>query len=44
MIEDIRYLIIFAKIAEFGSISKAAKVLGLSSATLSQHLHKLEKI
>ena len=43
MIEDIRYLIIFAKIAEFGSISKAAKALGLSSATLSQHLHKLEK-
>lgn len=43
MIEDIRYLIIFAKIAEIGSISKGAKALGLSSATVSQHLTKLEK-
>ncbi|MCH7313862.1 LysR family transcriptional regulator [Acinetobacter sp. ANC 3882] len=43
MIEDIRYLIIFAKIAEFGSISKGAKALGLSVATVSLHLTKLEK-
>lgn len=43
MIEDIRYLIIFAKIAEFGSISKGAKALGLSTATVSLHLAKLEK-
>ena len=43
MIEDIRYLIIFAKIAEFGSISKGAKALGLSTATVSMHLAKLEK-
>lgn len=43
MIEDIRYLIIFAKIAEIGSISKGAKALGLSTATVSQHLAKLEK-
>ncbi|WPO67485.1 LysR family transcriptional regulator [Acinetobacter haemolyticus] len=43
MIEDIRYLIVFAKIAEIGSISKGAKALGLSSATASQHLTKLEK-
>ncbi|MCH7394703.1 LysR family transcriptional regulator [Acinetobacter dispersus] len=43
MIEDIRYLIIFAKIAEFGSISKGAKALGLSTATVSLHLSKLEK-
>lgn len=43
MIEDIRYLVIFAKIAEIGSISKGAKALGLSNATVSQHLTKLEK-
>ncbi len=43
MIEDIRYLIIFAKIAEFGSISKGAKALGLSTTTVSMHLAKLEK-
>lgn len=43
MIEDIRYLIVFAKIAEIGSISKGAKAIGLSSATASQHLTKLEK-
>ena len=43
MIEDIRYLIIFAKIAELGSISKGAKALGLSTATVSMHLAKLEK-
>lgn len=43
MIEDIRYLIIFAKIAEIGSMSKGAKALGLSSATVSLHLTKLEK-
>lgn len=43
MIEDIRYLIVFAKIAEIGSISKGAKAIGLSTATASQHLTKLEK-
>lgn len=43
MIEDIRYLIIFAKIAEIGSISKGARALGLSNATVSLHLTKLEK-
>lgn len=43
MIEEIRYLIIFAKVAEIGSISKGAKALGLSNATVSQHLAKLEK-
>jgi DNA-binding transcriptional LysR family regulator len=43
MIEDIRYLIVFAKIAEIGSISKGAKAIGLSSTTASQHLTKLEK-
>lgn len=43
MIEDIRYLIVFAKIAEVGSISGGAEVLGLSTATASLHLSKLEK-
>lgn len=43
MIEDIRYLIVFAKIAQIGSISGAAKALGLSTATTSQHLTRLEK-
>lgn len=43
MIEDIRYLIVFAKIAEIGSISGGAEALGLSTATASQHLAKLEK-
>lgn len=43
MIEDVRYLIVFAKVAEIGSVSKGAKALGLSSTTVSQHLTKLEK-
>lgn len=43
MIEDIRHLIVFAKIAEVGSISGGASVLGLTSATASLHLSKLEK-
>jgi DNA-binding transcriptional LysR family regulator len=43
MIEDIRYLIVFAKIAELGSISGGAQALGISTATASQHLSKLEK-
>ncbi|KEY58096.1 LysR family transcriptional regulator [Serratia sp. DD3] len=43
MIEDIRYLIVFAKIAEVGSISGGAEALGISTATASLHLSKLEK-
>lgn len=43
MIEDIRYLIVFAKIAELGSISGGAEALGLTTATASLHLSKLEK-
>ncbi|MFR0687891.1 LysR family transcriptional regulator [Enterobacterales bacterium AE_CKDN230030158-1A_HGKHYDSX7] len=43
MIEDIRYLIVFAKIAETGSISGGAEALDLTSATASLHLSKLEK-
>jgi DNA-binding transcriptional LysR family regulator len=43
MIEDIRYLIVFAKIAEVGSISGGAEALGITTATASLHLSKLEK-
>ncbi|MDP5008987.1 MAG: LysR family transcriptional regulator [Glaciimonas sp.] len=43
MIEDIRYLIVFAKVAEAGSFSRAADALALSTATISMHLTKLEK-
>lgn len=43
MIEDIRYLIVFAKVAEVGSFSRAADALELSTATISMHLAKLEK-
>lgn len=43
MIEDIRYLIVFAKIAEVGSISGGAEALGITTATASQHLSRLEK-
>lgn len=43
MIDDIRYLIVFAKIAQAGSISGGAEALGLTTATASTHLSKLEK-
>ncbi|NMM28240.1 MAG: LysR family transcriptional regulator [Glaciimonas sp.] len=43
MIDDIRYMIVFAKIVELGSISGGAEALGLSTATTSLHLSKLEK-
>ena len=43
MIDDIRYLIVFAKIAETGSVSGGAEALGLSAATASLHLSRLER-
>lgn len=43
MIDDIRYAIVFAKIVATGSISAGAEALGLSTATASAHLGKLEK-
>lgn len=43
MIEDIRYLIAFAKVAETGSFSAGAKALGLSTAAASQYVSRLEK-
>lgn len=42
MIEDIRYLIVFAKVAEAKSLSRAAELLELSPATVSAHLSRLE--
>jgi DNA-binding transcriptional LysR family regulator len=41
-IDDIRYLVVFAKVAESGSFASAARVLGLSTATTSQHVSRLE--
>ncbi|MFL6616773.1 MAG: LysR family transcriptional regulator [Pantoea agglomerans] len=43
MIDDIRYLIVFAKIVEAGTISGGAEALGLTAATASTHLSRLEK-
>lgn len=43
MIEDIRYLIVFAKVVQAGSISGGAEALGISTATASLHLSRLEK-
>jgi DNA-binding transcriptional LysR family regulator len=42
MIDDIRYLIIFAKVVEKGSLTAAAEVLDLAVSTVSAHLSKLE--
>lgn len=41
-IDDIRYLVVFAKVAECGSFAGAARALGLSTATTSQHVSRLE--
>src|SRR5688500_16075931 len=43
MIDDIRYLIVFAKVVEVGSLSGGADILGLTPATVSLHLSRLEK-
>jgi DNA-binding transcriptional LysR family regulator len=42
VIDDIRYLIVFAKVAQAGSLSRAAEAMGLSVATVSGHVAKLE--
>lgn len=42
MIDDVRYLIIFAKVAELGSLTGAADALDLSVSTVSSHLSRLE--
>ncbi|MDQ8021479.1 MAG: LysR family transcriptional regulator [Moraxellaceae bacterium] len=42
MIDDIRALVVFGKVAELLSISRAAEQLGLSPATVSAQLGKLE--
>lgn len=41
-IDDIRHVVVFAKVAECGSFAAAAKALGLSTATTSQHVTRLE--
>jgi DNA-binding transcriptional LysR family regulator len=41
-IDDIRHVVVFAKVAESGSFAAAAKALGLSTATTSQHVTRLE--
>ncbi len=43
MIDDIRYLIVFAKVAEAGSFSAGAEALGLTTATASAHVSRLER-
>ena len=43
MIEDIRYLIVFARIAQAGPVSAGAQALGIATATASEHLARLEK-
>ncbi len=43
MIDDIRYLIVFAKVAEAGSFSLGADALGLTTATTSAHVSRLER-
>lgn len=43
MIEDVRYLIVFAKVAEAGSFTAGAKALGMSTAATSQYVSRLEK-
>lgn len=42
MIDDMRYLLVFAKIVQTGSITAAAQALNLSVTTTSAHLNKLE--
>jgi DNA-binding transcriptional LysR family regulator len=43
MIDDIRYLIVFAKVAEAGTFSAGAEALGLTTATASAHVSRLER-
>jgi DNA-binding transcriptional LysR family regulator len=43
MIDDLRYLIVFAKVAEAGSFSLGAQRLGLTAATASAHVSSLER-
>ncbi len=40
---DLRQLEIFAKVAELGSFSRAAKALFLTQPTVSEHIRALEE-
>jgi len=42
-IDEVRQLLVFAKVADCGSFAAAAKALGLSTATTSQHVNRLER-
>ena len=42
MIDQIRSMAIFAKVAEAGSFRGAARLLGLSPSVVSQHISNLE--
>ena len=43
MIENLKPVAVFAKVAETGSFSAAAKALGMSAPVVSQHISQLEK-
>ncbi|WP_075995289.1 LysR family transcriptional regulator [Salaquimonas pukyongi] len=43
MIENLKPVAVFAKVAETGSFSGAAKALGMSAPVVSQHISQLEK-
>lgn len=43
MIENLKPMAVFAKVAETGSFSGAAKALGMSAPVVSQHISQLEK-
>jgi DNA-binding transcriptional LysR family regulator len=40
---DLRRLEVFAKVAEFGSFSRAAQALSLTQPTVSEHVRALEE-
>lgn len=41
--DSIKAMLIFAQVIESGSMSAAAKHLGISASAISQHLRQLEK-
>ena len=43
MLPKLRSLAVFAKVAETGSFSAAANVLGISAPVVSQHISQLEE-
>lgn len=41
--DSVKAMLIFAQVIESGSMSAAAKHLGISASAISQHLRQLEK-